>query len=181
MISINPHNIDNNNNADICLICHDDLNSCQKYSLPECNHEYHTDCIIQWFRTGNSNCPYCNSKSENDCNDSECYYDRRKIIDSSYKMIKTFSKKEEAPKILKSKIKSIEKILDQIKDIKNDLILIKNEEGTLKDLQKKNSQYRSKLWAKNRLLYTKKNMLVSIVNIVPIIIPKKNKQVTSSL
>ena len=96
MITINPYNIDKNNNLDVCLICHDDINSSQNYKLPECNHIYHTDCIIQWFRIGNTNCPYCNSKSENNLHDNNNndYYYRKEIVESSYRTIKSFSKKK---------------------------------------------------------------------------------------
>jgi hypothetical protein len=178
MITINPYNIDDNVNSDVCLICHDDIDSYQNYKLQECNHIYHTDCIIQWFRTGNVNCPYCNSKSENnicDSNNGGHYYNRRKIIESTYRTIKAFSKKEKAPKILKSKIKSIEKIQDQLKDIRDNIKKIKNEEGLLHDLQKKYRKYKTKLWNKQRVIYGKKYNLVGIVNIIPIIIPNKIK------
>ena len=30
----------------ICGICHENLNTEQNYTLPECNHVYHTNCII---------------------------------------------------------------------------------------------------------------------------------------
>ena len=32
------------------------------YNL-ECNHKFHTDCIIKWFRLNNDNCPLCNDKT----------------------------------------------------------------------------------------------------------------------
>ena len=35
----------------MCSICHEELNG-DIYTLPECNHKYHTNCIITWFRTG---------------------------------------------------------------------------------------------------------------------------------
>lgn len=43
-----------------CSICTeniDDFNSSQ-WTL-ECNHKFHTECIIQWFRRGNDTCPCC--------------------------------------------------------------------------------------------------------------------------
>ena len=49
---------------DVCSICYEDLNENIKpvYNL-ECNHKFHTDCIIKWFRLNNDNCPLCNDKT----------------------------------------------------------------------------------------------------------------------
>lgn len=168
MITINPFNSNIDKKDELCNICHENLNSEQCYSLPECKHTYHTDCIIQWFRYGNSNCPYCNSKHslEDDWIDKETQNNKIKII-------KKFSKKSECPKILKTKIKGIEKIEDDIKQFKEDFKKMNLEEGKYKDLQKKYRKAREKIWSKQRLLCKKKREIVDIVNIVPIIIPKK--------
>jgi hypothetical protein len=39
-----------------CLICYD----CDgiMHEL-ECGHKFHTECIISWFRSGKTECPYC--------------------------------------------------------------------------------------------------------------------------
>ena len=46
------------NNSE-CIICFEEINENNKYIL-ECNHVYHTDCIMKWFRNGNQNYPMCN-------------------------------------------------------------------------------------------------------------------------
>ena len=39
----------------------------KKYTL-ECNHNFHIDCIVKWFRTSNGNCPCCwDEKKKNFC------------------------------------------------------------------------------------------------------------------
>ena len=43
---------------DICAICYDDTSKHQCTKL-DCNHEFHSHCIVEWFRRGNSTCPYC--------------------------------------------------------------------------------------------------------------------------
>lgn len=48
----------------VCAICYDDLpdsassESGRSFKL-NCSHEFHTTCIIEWFRRGNKTCPYC--------------------------------------------------------------------------------------------------------------------------
>ena len=49
----------------LCLICYDLLENKNNYILPECKHKYHTECIIEWFKTGDNRCPYCQNKGIN--------------------------------------------------------------------------------------------------------------------
>ncbi|CAD8056510.1 unnamed protein product [Paramecium sonneborni] len=47
-----------NNNTIQCPICGDDIQKKQKIILLECQHIFHTDCLIRWLKIKNS-CPYC--------------------------------------------------------------------------------------------------------------------------
>ena len=53
---------------ELCAICHEniDLNDGSIYTLPECNHSYHTNCIMTWFRMGKNTCPLCNKVQNGD-------------------------------------------------------------------------------------------------------------------
>ena len=43
-----------------CQICMEPMNDITKvYNLSECNHEFHTDCIVNWFRNDSPNCIAC--------------------------------------------------------------------------------------------------------------------------
>jgi len=44
-----------------CSLCLETMNESNGYLLP-CLHEFHTDCIVKWFRTTTDECPYCNDK-----------------------------------------------------------------------------------------------------------------------
>ena len=55
--------------TDICPICRDDISGFNTCTLPECNHTFHADCLVSWFRsprdwcatdkTGYGTCPLC--------------------------------------------------------------------------------------------------------------------------
>ena len=36
--------------CDNCAICREKLEN-NTYTVPECNHKFHTNCIMTWFRT----------------------------------------------------------------------------------------------------------------------------------
>lgn len=44
----------------MCQICMEPMNDIAKvYKLSECNHDFHTDCIVNWFRNDSQNCIAC--------------------------------------------------------------------------------------------------------------------------
>ena len=45
---------------EFCSICTETIhdNNTSHFTL-ECNHKFHTECIVQWFRRGNDTCPCC--------------------------------------------------------------------------------------------------------------------------
>jgi hypothetical protein len=48
--------------ADLCQICMEHLDDPlkQQYTLSQCNHQFHTDCIVNWFRNDSQHCVACN-------------------------------------------------------------------------------------------------------------------------
>jgi hypothetical protein len=179
MITINPFNTnqvnENQDNEKTCLICHDNLCYEPCYTL-ECNHEYHIDCIVSWFRSGNVNCPYCNSKPQNVANNETDYYYLRSDIKNKYVILKRYSKNKDFPKSLKNKIETITKNENKLKELKNAIKDIKNEVGTYSEIMKKHKKTRSQIWKKTADIYNMKRNLLSMVNIVPLTIIKTIKK-----
>ena len=85
MQSINPLNIllPENSDQPICVICQENLSDHPSYKLPECNHEFHTHCIVTWFRHYNflesnsdGRCPCCGNTGINNLSTNKKWYNR---------------------------------------------------------------------------------------------------------
>ena len=51
---------------EICPICHDNYDETNHQTKLECDHNFHTTCIIKWFRTPTNEgaCPMCRGRPE---------------------------------------------------------------------------------------------------------------------
>ena len=108
--------------TEICAICHEDMET-NIYSLPECTHKYHTNCIMHWFRAGHNTCPLCNNTGINhqlhqhhqpdgtlvDMNTLGGIYGMRGAALQNFKKIRRLARKKDAPKELIKQIKAIKR------------------------------------------------------------------------
>jgi uncharacterized protein (UPF0335 family) len=104
--------------TDICSICHETLDG-DIYTLPECNHKYHSNCIITWFRTGKKSCPLCNNLGINNLTQMQenTTWSMRHHAYENYKKMRAFSRKKYASKELKKMITQLKKLETKKKDI----------------------------------------------------------------
>ena len=171
-----------NDDQEICTVCQDILdNGEQVHYLPECNHGYHTNCILTWFRTGNNNCPCCGNRG---INYSEPKTSRqisrlgwgwelhRKRKNPNYIKLRAYSLRKDAPKQLKEfvgKLKTAEKeLLDFVKAFKDganerEYMSYKDVTVIVRDFHTKRRRMQEKI----------SNYVSSIIDypIVPLIIP----------
>tara|TARA_B100000902_G_C27277953_1_gene899925 strand:+ start:758 stop:1273 length:516 start_codon:yes stop_codon:yes gene_type:complete len=158
------------NDDDICSICHDKFDN-DKYKIPECNHMFHTSCIIQWYRTGNIRCPYCNSTP--DILDEEfTYIGNRRMIKAKYKIISNYCRRKNANQDVKKKVEEIKKLLNKVKELTSEMKTLKNGNGSFKETKKNLTILSNKRYYTERSIITKKKELIEIVNIVPYILKK---------
>ena len=134
-------NTDNNQTTsdqsfDICPICHDALSSNNVYKIPECNHQFHSECIIPWFRSdiSNGSCPYCKT--------APVFSQQSRL-----KFLCNFAKSDKAPKNLK---KAVTRYKNFEKKKKNVILLRKEwgktDEGKrFSELLKIHNSYRKKI------------------------------------
>jgi len=198
-MALNPLGVELPNEEDnICIICHDLLNTAPTYTLPECKHQYHTHCIITWFRhrksSGVSNtlgnygstievdgrCPHCGDTGINnvtlqdgDYRSSYRFLTRREK--ELYKINREYGRKKDAPNAIK---KEIEKLSDKEKELQEFAKEVKAYKKHIKETpvhyeetKKQLYKNRKKCWALQRSVSTIRKRIASYP-IVPLIIPK---------
>lgn len=147
---------------ELCAICHEniDLPNSSIYKLPECNHCYHTNCIMTWFRTGKNTCPLCNNHGVNQNNTatsnnhimssslSGYTWDyKKKLLEHDYKIMRRFARKKEAPQELKKQVNMLIKLEKNFKQIKKEKRTFINSipiNLTVKQIKKKGIQINRK-------------------------------------
>ena len=146
--------------SDNCIICFEEINNNNSYSL-ECNHIYHTDCIMKWFRNGNNKCPMCNDTKW----DSLPYG----IKIQSIKEVKKLGRLKNCPKNIKSKINYIKKEEIKFAESKKQFIQFKKDN---KEILAKYRKLSSQPWKIRRKIRQNENKLLAFVTLNPIIIKK---------
>ena len=198
-MALNPFGIDlPTDGDDICMICHDSLQSAQTYTLPECKHQFHTHCIVTWFRhrgcyelsndgmTKNEvdgKCPHCGNSGINNIttpiSSGLDYYRRSGFITQrqlhNFRIKKKEGKKKGAPALVKRHIQKLE-------DAQKKCALLEKEQNEFKktlktqdvnynEAKKTMTMYRTKLW-KLRAQISRIKRDIASYPIVPLIIPK---------
>ena len=164
--------------TEICPICQDSLEG-DLYTLPECNHTFHTNCIMTWFRapTGNNKCPLCNDSGINKLQDLNIigWYSKTAALEN-YNTVRTYSRRKEAPKELKRMVARLKNIEIKKKMHVDEFKLFKkNKHGDLtgQEVHRKYCLYRRKKWGMDRRIRRHK-MLIGFQNFAKsIIIPVK--------
>ena len=182
--AINLLNVNVNTN-DECMICKDELQCSQCYTLPECKHTYHTNCLVTWFRNGDSRCPYCGNKCINNKNDKTLQKIKNKNYTTEFEIqmledIKkyTFLKKNDTNKRCIKTRKQFEKIKELEENYKIEANNLREFQQSLKkdpilyaEAKKNIISIRNKKWKINRQIRVEQMKIVSNSYIIPLIIP----------
>jgi len=162
---------------DICAICHEDFSG-DLYTLPECSHIFHTNCIMTWFRMNHNTCPLCNNCGVNKLKDiGSVDYGIRNAAFMNYKRARAFSRRKNAPESLKKQITALKKYEDKRKQFMKEFREFKKSipnDMTVQNIITKNSKLRRKKWRLARGIRRRKTLIgFTCPNITNIIIPVK--------
>lgn len=151
----------------ICAICLSDYQSSDPHILP-CNHSFHCDCIIQWFRSSNGKCPLCNDNPYSDTvlngtvlNGNNMFNFSQGYIDERYQLLFQLSKQKNSPVKLKKEITKMKTMDNDYKFFCKEMkIYEKTEEVKL--INKNMRNYRNKNWKLKRKIDKQKNKIVAM-------------------
>lgn len=81
-------NNDTINHDNMCTICLTEFTENSEKITLECNHIFHKNCVLNWFRSPHSsgNCPLCQHNPHSK-KDSSIYYVHNQLIDERFKTI----------------------------------------------------------------------------------------------
>lgn len=172
-----------NDSNDICAICHDNLGE-DVYTLPECNHKFHTNCIMTWFRSKRETCPLCNNRGinathsqitneANNCN----WYKRKKYL-KLYSAVSKKCRKKNASKKMKKDVEKVRKYEKKFKEFKNQKkkwLKTKHENMTANQIISHNTKLQRKQWQMQKTVNRKKRIVGYLYGecVTNIIIPEK--------
>ena len=150
-----------------------------QYGLDECKHNFHTKCIMNWFRGGNHICPYCGDVGlnkeiyENGVNKyTPSIWFNDEVAYHKYYSLKKLINRKQFPDDLRDKYGKVQKLRNEyrvlVKD--NDRISRSSTPIIYKNMLKKKTTNIKKIW---RLRTRIKKLLEEIhhVPVVPLVIP----------
>jgi len=151
-----------------CVICIDGLEKEPQYTLPDCSHVFHQNCIMHWFRQGNSKCPLCNSLGIGGvCSN----FPRRRWLER-YRTLRQLSRRKAAPDLLKKQVAAIKKAETKLKALRKERRDFREKEGKFGELLRKYDRIQHRIYRVRSKIYNSKSGLGSGY-IVPIIIAQK--------
>ena len=170
---------------EICAICHDCLGTNNVYKLPECSHNYHTNCIMTWFRLGHTSCPLCNNKGINVTYSNavehvtiNSNHNSALQYEIMYAGVYKLSKQKDAPLQLKKDVRKVKAYVEKIKKQKEkrrEWLKSIPENMTCRQILTRHVYFRRRRWKMSQTLRIKKRAYGWMYgsSIINIIIPKK--------
>lgn len=149
-----------NQNCSICLSEIDDETVC--YTIQECNHKYHTNCLIQWFRTShNVSCPLCRHVNTSG---GLTHHERK----TRFSLISNYSRRKNANILVKRMVKRYRTQQQLLKKYRKQLSMF---EKNNKDILKTHTKFRRLVTTKNWKLSRLRNQISSLP-IIPLYFTK---------
>jgi len=179
----------NISNDEKCSICLGNITN-NVYTIPECDHKFHINCIMTWFRLGHKCCPLCRHNGINNANNSSnfslthisnelsqfSWIYRKKLLNDDYKKMRIFSRKKDAPKHLKKKVAKLKRMEQKMKNISKEIRDFRNSkqpELTVSQVITKIRRIKGRHWKLKRNIKNLKQFIGLTNPEIQIIIPVK--------
>ena len=154
------------------------------YNLPECCHNFHTNCIMTWFRAGHNRCPLCNNKGINatraQINEevNHSHWSTRNKYLKLYTIVSRKCRRKDAPEKMKKeveKVRNYKKKFDEFKKERKEWMSSIPENMTARQVVNYSEKLRLKKWKMQRTLNKKKRIVGYLYGdcVTNIIIPEK--------
>lgn len=174
-----------------CSICFEELTIENKYVLESCHHEFHSNCLIQWFRSGKNTCPVCRDQGTTNTQNDMYHHVYFSSITSRilFKMKTNFAlHNKHAPKEFTKIVKTFLKTKEKVKKQEQKYKVLKDEQKNMKKLEKTLTYYqyqemRKKITKKKvasfnqlrklRFLLQDLEKTIDVVPIKPLVITKR--------
>jgi len=147
---------DNENCCPICMESFDnqigDTDESGQYVIPECNHRFHTACLMEWFRR-EQRCPMCRDDAGINLKQRSPYLHYRETK-GKVQLVKKLCKEAKAPRYLQQLLKRYmtfqEKLKVACKELREairikDLVNYKQHNSLIRRLRNKQWEYNKKI------------------------------------
>ena len=161
----------------LCAICLDELGTVNTHTLENCNHTFHSACLIHNLQYGNLSCPMCRNISIG--NDDRANYYRG--YQKNLKIYLDYSKRKNADKRVVKMVEKYKKINKEHRDAKKKSVEFRkffNNKHKI-DIKTRN-KLSSDVWRIRKKL-RKISEQIMTVPILPIIIPVKKRRIQNQI
>ena len=129
-----------------CSICLNKFGEEECHKLDECNHKFHTKCIINWFRKA-STCPNCRDNTYETSKNIPGY-----MLHERVKYLRKISRKKDFPKELKNHVTKLQNTEKNITEKRKEISEFrKNNTDILKKLNKMRNNLYSMEYKKTKI------------------------------
>jgi hypothetical protein len=136
-----------------CTICLNEFGEDEQcHYLDECNHKFHTKCIISWFRKA-STCPNCRDNTVDEIKHIPAFALRERG-----KELRKIARKKDAPEALKKQVAKLKQIEVEMKEKTQALLEFRKEN---REILNTHNKLRSSRW----ILHTKKYKMERLIGI----------------
>lgn len=150
--------MNNLTNCTICLCATDNDDS----HVLECNHSFHVQCILQWYRSGHSSCPNCRS--------TEFQHLGFSNAKQRASILRQRARRKDAPEFLKKAVQKVKRCQDRTrKKCKSVRAFRKKHRATLQRADALDKQYWRAQQVEKNALYQLGCMDVTGVVVPPIL------------